>query len=289
MRLRQINGNGFILLYGLITAAAAVYLKEVEQQFLPLIVLFYSFFIAFIFYAAISFSTLWPQRALIKRNWKLIASLNLMTAVTWVAYFYSLYMLAPSVVAAFFLGTFPLATIAMSYRQYQHRKVLMTEVIAATLIIPCLLPLTNLSWTLCLPVIAAITASNSSISSFKLSQQGFSATHVLAVRFVLACVVMGVLVSSQHVSLSLHGLDFMKIALVSIATLMLPLYFLQRGLALTHPIRVAFLIQFIPIFTYLFEFLGGQKELNMHRLVMLALLTVILMIITRIQQKRKLR
>lgn len=274
-----------IVLFCFLTAASSVYIDIVEHSISPITTLFYSFLLAVLFFNLINIHRAKQAISLSIANYKTIFKVNITTVFNWMFIFIPLKHIEPAFVIAIYMAVRPITTSLLTMKN-KTRKQLFNEILFSVLIASCLILLvidelnrTDNLWQhlyyVFMVFIAGISGSLSSIYAHRLSQKVFTASHVLSVRFILLTLVSFLLIFTTNVPLVVKFPELIQLVTVSVISVILPLYFLQKGLERIGPMQVAFMGPFIPVFTYIIEILYFKEAIRIPEFTLVCLLSII--------------
>ncbi len=282
------------LLYVIVGAAQEVYLGNWFQSVDPILVLFISFFLTAAFFIAINIGNLNSLMRKVHKYWQWIVLINLSTTVGWVGFFLALKTLEPAVVSTLSFAIGPLLTLffwqitGIGFRPTKAE--VLTSIGVATGL--CILVYVSLSGqsgigdvqsgmrlALLYGFLSGVGVAGNTIFSKQLSRVGFSTTEVLSSRFVLLVVTAGLFAPVQ-LSSHIDGLFLLKVFVITILTIVGPVFLLQRGIEKTKPLLVSVLLSSMPVATYFFQILDSRIEMSPYTLV--GILLTITSIITGI-------
>ena len=115
-------GCGFILLDCLMIALSSIFAGQVEKTIDPLILTFYTFCVAGLFFNALNIRKLSALKRMILQEKKLILLINIITAIMWLSFFYSLKYIEPAISVAIFFGTAPITATLITLKQPKSKK-----------------------------------------------------------------------------------------------------------------------------------------------------------------------
>ncbi|MCI0431220.1 MAG: hypothetical protein L0210_11865 [Rhodospirillales bacterium] len=211
------------------------------------------------------------------RAWRLLLFINAATAAAWLSYFHALARLEPAVVNTLHAGIGP-ATIAAAAACGIHaagqdplsrneRRVQAGVLLVLAALVGIVLAggagFAPTSAGARLEAVAAALGSGVAITlallaTKRLNALGVGSDGVLATRFLAVVVVAGIVASSRGtLGLALDA-DLLHIAAAGLLLIVLPIYFLQLGLARSAPITVEVLCAIGPVLIFAGQMVEGR-------------------------------
>lgn len=278
-------GKIAMLVYVLSTALSLVVINSVETHIHPSIVAFYSFLICVLFFNLLNFNrNKYVYTAFLRCKVDFLI-LNGLTAVIWLGTFWGLEYVAPTIFVVLFMGVIPYSTMLISRDKkvfFNFRTVSLLFGIAVTLafIIYENIHLVTLSVNtyigLFLAVVSGFFSAVYIVYSAHLQKKlALETKDFLCARFymlILLCFFIAIYrgYDFQFDVLYSNWYDFIS---VSIFTVIIPLYSLQKAILTIGPVKVSCLIPFTPIVTYVLQiFLGVQFNATVFILLFIATL-----------------
>lgn len=278
-------GSIFVVIYCLLTAGSAVYVSDVESIVHPFVTVFYSFLFGTIFYNLFNLKK--EKRIFQKtlKNLKTVTKLNITTVFNWLLLFYPLKFIEPTVGISIYVAIRPITTFFLTFKDYSTKKEKLTELFFCLIIAFVLMLIiyddfsritdsTSELINIFLVVIAAISGSLTSIYAFDLSKKNFVTSQVLSVRFILLIISSLILAFVNSYTIYITEPTFLRLLVVTIISVVLPMYFLQKGLENVGPMLVAYLIPFIPIFTCLIQIFYFHEKVRYFELSLIIFLAI---------------
>lgn len=206
---------------------------------------------------------------LVKTRYSAVLGLNLSTTCFWIASFYALKYVEPSIENSVNVAVGPMVTILTHYFSKSNQEVTRLEKIVSLGILLDILFVAAISLEgksgvsyvsfshilmgIVCCVIAGIAIVGNTIFSKQLSRANLSTSFVLSVRFYLLLVTTFIFWLLDGASTQGVVGNYSNIFLLAVFGIGLPLFILQKGIERSEPITVAFIIALGPVFTYLFE------------------------------------
>ena len=278
----------FVITYCVVTAASSVIVNYSEVMILPVILLAYSFLISAIYFNVINIRKYHSIVKMYKSNFGLVVGLNIATAITWAATFSGLKYSQPDIFVGLAYGFLTICITLLTISNKKAWSLIKIELIFAALIFLVMVLLVvddfyvaaNISTVLVsifAALIMAIAGAFGIIYQHQLARLKYSATQVLAIRFNLLVIIsLFILLAVSHVSTTIISYWYL-IILVALSSVMLPLYFLQKGIERIDPVFVTFIIPFVPIMTFVLELFNPKFQFSWVELILLGSLTIILL------------
>lgn len=263
-----------ILLWCAVSALAHVYTSGIEQNTDPLVVAFFCFTMAMVFFLITSiphFKTLW-NRAF--AAWRDVLGLNISTFLSWFFLLYPLKYIETSLVSTIIFGVSPILTLLLGLFLYRKKAVSVQDRWVSLLMMLVIVFIVYLifdgdttaqsvsvshealSVLFCFIVGAGVSATN--IYAKRLSDEGFSSRELLGIRFWLLIIVSGIFYfhSQQVAPMDFHII--LRISLMSVLLIILPMYLLFAGLRYLQPVSVSMLYPLMPAMVFFIEFFDAQ-------------------------------
>lgn len=296
-------GSFFILIFVLICAIQDVYLGDFFQKENPLIVIVFTFTPAMILFLLTQKASFSEFRKQVKTNAKTIFFLNVTTLASLGGLYLALVYIEPAIVnmISFTLGPI---IIAFFWRFLRPQKpIFFQEQIASLGIFLGLLILMiatlqgnsaikNLSVKTALlgfgfSFLSAGGGIANTLLSKKLSEHHFSPSAIMAVRFQLLVFVGFLCLLSNH-KIQTPIVTFLgMMALLSLMTVIIPLFLFQKGLETSEPITVSLLLASTPVFTYIFQLFDPRLHFSFFTTagILLAFFSSMIGVIIRYQKE----
>lgn len=293
-----IIGAVFVFCYCLMTASSAVLVNYSEKVINPLSVSFYSFLFSMLLFNLINFRDLAVIKSLYAKHFNLVVIFNITTGIMWGAVFYSLKYLNPDIFVAIFFGTNPIVTVLLTLNQPKSTQIRRAEFIFAVILCAILIVLIANNFylehdkyikILCvgLAMLSASMGAVTNIVAHKLAALRFPATVVLSQRFHLLIILSAILLFCLHIDWILPISHYFTILLVALASLALPLFFLQKGLEKTDPVFVSLVTPFVPVITFFITLLEPDIQFDGIKLLMLSLLSITILLSVVLRRRGK--
>lgn len=219
---------------------------------------FFSFLFTATFFLLLSGGGRFPRL-----NFDLLC-LNLLTAFTFLSFYFALKLVEPAVVGAIEIGVIPLAYVAFSSMLSGRIPSFGKALVCCGIFSGCVVlavsawqrgePESVLSGVLC-SFLAGLGALAITLVSKRLFASGWSASGILAHRFYIIVPLAFVisLFTGGFGHLFSDGMLFARLILVGVLGVTLPLYLLQVGIARCDPLVVVISMASLPVITYVFE------------------------------------
>jgi drug/metabolite transporter (DMT)-like permease len=260
---------------------------QAEQSVAPLFLAFLAFILTAIYFNVINLARIRRLGALVRHNIMLMVYINISTAILWLSSFFGLHYGLASMYVAVFFGSVPLFTIFFTCITKDSAKVRSVEWLFSFLISIVLIGLCyddiiisdslhNTVICLSLAIVSGAAMAWTVILARRLSLLSFSATEILSQRFYLLIVISAVCLLSADVAVEFSAKVMWLSILVAITSIILPLFFLFKGIEKIDPVFVAFLVPFVPVLTYLIEIWLGGSIRSWLQLSLMLLLSIII-------------
>lgn len=255
----------------LLGAIQEVYVGNLVQRRDPVWVMVVTFFIALLFFNfARIFSGQKPHESL-RSCWKIVLCLNITTCMSWFGFMIALKWLEPAVVSCICFSIGPLITTVMNRFFNSRSAILRGEMWASVTMAIGVIVLTYSSLTglsslgkqdisstqigLIAALISAFGIMGNTFLSKRMSQLGFNSQSTMAYRFHFLVIIGAAVIYFGGLDADVDLAFSVELVLLSIGTVIVPLYLLQRGIEILEPITVSLLISSMPVITYFLQML----------------------------------
>lgn len=268
----------------LLTALSQVFYAHNVQAVHPFVFTAVSFFITACYFQLFSMR----QRVPVQWNkaWKPLVKLNAASALTFMSFYFALKYIEPAIVSALEMGVGPLFVLLLLVMQKQTVSRERWIIAAMTLLACCLLMyavVTNQSGdvghspllvgiAIVASVVCGIGAVLCSEYSKALSDIGWTSSMILAKRYI-AIIVLS-LIFTYDVVLPYIWDNVYWIVAVTIGGVLLPNYFLQKGIQYTSTFIVMMSLSFVPVLTFAFQLFDPRLLFSMWTLAGVSILLV---------------
>lgn len=301
-KIRTLLGIFFILSFDVIGAIQEVYLGSFFQEENPVIVTACTFGIATIFFIGLQLGNLKKYLFLLKIHYKTILGINFSTTISWLSFFVSLKYIEPAVssVTAFAIG--PIVATLFWKKIRPKEPIIKIEVLAsigivlgsASLIVATAfgksavgnIPPRDAFFGIMLATLSGLGVIGNTFFSKKLSDKGLDAKTIMALRFFLLLITSGLLWPKNEPILIPIQLFAFSMLVLSILTIIIPLFVLQLGIARCESITTSLLLFLLPIFTYLIQLFDSRLIPSIYSLVGVGLCVAFTMVGTLTKLKR---
>jgi len=284
-------GPSLVMVFCLSQAFRDVYFANVFQGIDFFVIILLAFSMATVVFGAVTIIRKPDELARIRGEIPALISMNLLTALAWTSYFFSLKYLQPSIVNTLHSGAGPLTVVALAAFGIHIAKpspirpveYLGYMGIAASLFFLWWVVLADRSGLrtegtlvtmagLLLPLISGISITISSLMSKRLNERGIGADAVTAGRYLLIVVMafFVVLFGSRPTGLGTAG----EIAVLAVAAgvlIVLPLYALQLGIERTAPLTTHTIRALGPVMVFGLELADSRLSYSGQTLMGIAL------------------
>jgi drug/metabolite transporter (DMT)-like permease len=268
---------GFILVcaYVILGAIQDVYLAWMFQYRNPTTVAFFTFSIGAIIFGFAAHKVQNQKNETKLSLFTPLFLLNLVTAINWISFFFALKYTEPTIVGAIAFALIPAFSTIILPIFRPAKKISKIEFISAFgvalglafLIYAALAQKSGLiksatetAWVgILLSVVASIGMTFSTLISKNLSELGLKPITILSKRFFAIIMVTGIqLFIFEKGRLQLDHGFYLQLVCISLATIVIPQYLIQKGIQLLEPMKVGILLSFTPVITFAFEFFDSR-------------------------------
>lgn len=259
----------FVALFNLLGAFQEVYLGNLFQFLNPILVMVTTFLISGLFFLISELPRATELIALAKKNISTVFAVNISTAVSWVGFFYALRYLEPAIVSAMCFAIGPILSTLTSRFFRPQIAVLKIEAVAAVgtllgiliLVVSTLGGFSSLGTIenskgaigLSLSIFSALGIMGNTFFQKQLSESGFRTQQVMAVRFWFLIFLGAILAPRDGIDQLYQGSFIVQNLFIAGATVILPLYLLQRGIERLEPITISLILAAMPILTFFMQ------------------------------------
>ena len=271
-------GSAFVVLFCVSQAFRDVYFANAFQGVSFFAVIIIAFSIAIAMFGAATFLRDPEQFVRLRGEIPALIWMNLLTAIAWTSYFFSLKYLQPSIVNTLHSGAGPLTVVVLaSFGIHIARPSPMRRVeyigylgIAASLLFLWWVALADRSGlrmesqfltiaSLALPIVSGTAITASSLWTKQLHERGIGADTVTAVRYILIVAVACCIVLVQEKPTGIENThQFVVLALLATLLIVLPLYALQLGISRTAPLTTHTIRALGPVLVFGAELIDGR-------------------------------
>lgn len=286
----DIIGAIFTFLYCLTTSFSLVIVSHYEQNFSPIKLIFYNFFFTTLFFTPFIITHIKQIKQLIANNKHLVFQANIATAISWISAFFSLKYIEPTIVVAVVFGLQPSVTLLLMLKnkelgiikkQDYYFGLLITLLVIAVIVYHIFNLNFHLSTqefysylgALLLAVLGGISTTYITFCTKKMYSKGFSSVQTIALRFYLLLIIASFLFYNSNLSLRITELEFTEILAISIISVMLPIYFIQKSVQYTNPLNISLITPLLPALTYILQLIYLKISLTKPMLFLIFLLS----------------
>jgi drug/metabolite transporter (DMT)-like permease len=271
-------GPLLILTFCLSQAFRDVYLGHLFQgvDFLAIILL--AFLLSTAIFAPVALVRAPAEFAILRTEWRTVLAMNVTTAIAWNCYFFGLTHLEPSIVNTIHSGMAPLTAAvagALGVKLAKPQRIGPMEWSSYAGIGVAIAALwwvvlsghsgvagadpTTLGLALALLVGGGASITISLLCAKRLNDLGVGSASVTTVRYILIIAVAGCVEFARGGPSGIHGMgDAAFLAVAATALMVLPLYAMQVGTALTPPLTAQIIRALGPVFVFALEQVDGR-------------------------------
>ncbi|TQI82189.1 EamA-like transporter family protein [Serratia fonticola] len=303
---QYISGVFFVLSFVFLASAKEVYIGHAVQGIPPYLLVIYCFVpISILFFLIYLWKSGFDDFILeTKKNIKDVVAVNISTSVSWIASFYALKYIEPSIENAINTGIGPVITFIAAFSinnisHYNKREVISSIGISFAIIIMIAISLSGKSgvenhshidtvYGVLFCFLTGLGIVGNTIFSKRLSKSGCSTSFVLTTRFYLMLIVSFFMLF--YTTTNIEPLHLLKENLAGVIVLtffgiMLPLFLLQKGIERIEPMTISLLIVLGPILTYTLQFFDDRLSLSYYTLM--AILFVVGFVVYGISSQKR--
>ena len=272
-------GPLLIVLFALSQALRDVYFGAVFQGVNPFVAILMAFVVSFVVCAYLTYRRAPEQMAMVRREWRTFAWMNLTTAIAWSAYFFALKHLQPSVVNTLHSAIGPLTVVVLAAFGIHIAQKSTTQALERLCYLGLAASIVALWWVTLsgrsglafldqptmLMALGLLLVSGSSITislllSKRMNDRGIGTDAVTAGRYLLIILVAIVALTMRPDSIGIGSISqFVTLTLAAVLLIALPLYALQLGIARTASALTGHVIRSLgPVFIFMLELVDGR-------------------------------
>lgn len=271
-------GPGLVMFFCVSQAFRDVYFANVFQGVDFFVIIVIAFSIATLVFGAVTAVRKTGELMRLRSEFPAVAWMNVLTALAWTCYFFSLKYQQPSIVNTLHSGAGPLTVVILAafgihiarpspMRRVQHLGYLGIAVSLLFLWWVALadrsgLPTESHSVTLAglmLPIVSGTAITISSLWAKRLNERGIGADTVTAGRYILIVAVACCVVLTGDRPIGIDTLEqFSVLVLAAAVLIVLPLYSLQLGIARTAPLTTHTIRALGPVLVFGMELVDGR-------------------------------
>ncbi len=272
------TGHLFLLAFVLFTAVQDTYLGNLLQKEQPMVVIAATYGFAMLFFLALEFRSLPKLKQLIRQHGRTLLYFNMTTLCSLGAIFFSLMYIEPAIASMISFSLGPIIG-AFGWRWLRPQSpILRSEKVASAgvflglliLVVATLRGKSSIAFStkkaaflgIAFAVISSLGAVGSTFLSKRLSEHGVGTSTIMSVRFFLLTLV-GVFFSlfSGKIHAPL-GTFLVMMVLLSIGTVIIPMFLVQKGLERSEPMTVFLILPTTPVFVYLLQMFDPRLHLS---------------------------
>lgn len=292
-------GEVFVFSSSVLLALSTVFAHYLTKGINPLVIVLYTFSIAFILFNLIELRNK-SFLLLVKANWRWVIFVNITTALDWLLIFIALKYISAALINCFVFGLAPVVTLLLTLKTYSSKKLFLKDLITCILISLLLISLsivyyqnnssssfsnTDIFLGIFLSCISGIATGATVYGCKVLHSLRFSTNLVMRSRFLIIIIMALVILTFNHVSLYLPTSSVTNIILLSFLFVVFPTFLLQKGIEHTLPVVTTIITSLVPVLTYLFQFFEPGFIFRWKELFIIVILSSIVILATFLKQK----
>lgn len=229
--------------------------------------------------------------------------INITTFGAWFLLLYPLKYIEPAIVSTITLGVGPLSTLIINrFLSIQTKMVSKIDLIISLFLIIIIIYIISLIvfnhelirkdtslyivlYAIINCLVAGFSIAAQNICTKKVSNAGFSPQQILSVRFWLIIIISGIIIKFMGIQ-SLNYLQIQYIIVLSLCMVVIPLYLVQVSIKHIDPLMFAVIALFMPICTFLLEFLDNKLQPSLISAIPIIANCIILLVGFLIQYNR---
>jgi len=256
----------------------------------PLIIVFYTFSIAFILVNLIYINKTKDLYVNIKTNFKYVLLINISTAIDWLLIFIALKFINASLINCFVFGVAPITTLMLSFGKYNSSKIFIKDFIICMLVMFILIGLSmayyknhiqstsnfDLFLGVILSVASGVATGVTAYGSRLLYEKKFTTSMVVKSRYVVIILLTLTIILLKSISIEISLTKLLSLSLLSFLFIIIPAFLLQKGLEKILPVLAVVISSSIPVLTYLFQFIEPSFIIKINELIYVIMLSIVI-------------
>lgn len=284
-------GACLVLIFNLLGAAQEVYFGHFLQEQDPTVVTVLSVSLCIVVYNLLNFRQLKNHWQKVRKEKIWVVALNITTLMSWVGFFFSLKYIEPAVASMLGFAVSPFFTflgLKLTGRHYEQQSALDWFISLGILASMGALVYLNFSGASAVgslstkaallgtfySLLAGLGIAGNTVFSKKLSDQGFDPSNILSTRFYL--IIPFALIFWPYGEGVQGSVGSMLLVLfpVTLVTMILPLYVLQKAIKLSRPTTVSSLLPMLPLMTFVLQKFDSRLSLSRASLLVITVTAV---------------
>jgi drug/metabolite transporter (DMT)-like permease len=269
MKSKTFTGIYFVILFVFLGAIQEVYIGKLVQEYPPILAMTVTILYAFFFFISKNGRSTYSK---LKRKMplRLLILLNISSLLSWLGFFLSLKYIEPAISGSicFYLGPV-LTTYYQYFNKYETHSIKRSDLISSIGLFVGLLilvtiaiqgesgmgqtPTSDSALGIFWAIVSAIGIVGNTIYSKSLNELQFNASDVMVVRFILLLLVGFSVSFINNSSFQILADRAGELLVISVVTVIVPLYILQKGIEITKPLTVSLLLAGMPILTFILQ------------------------------------
>lgn len=257
----------FAYIYCVIVAIGDVWINLSSNQYNTFALLAIISTAALIIYLLLTVNKLKQTLTFCRENPKIVASLNILVAITWVTNFWSLHFLLPSVSATLFMFLIPMIAFLKKddKSQFEWKIFVVMALVCVMLIAEQLYVLppedfTRVFWGVVVTIVGSFFSVIFFDMSHKVSKMGLSTNQIVSTRFIVLIAIAFGFSTTEQIGEILNNEGLVMLLSFIIIIAVLPMYLGQKSVAALGGERFAFFLPSIPAIAYAIQMMTGKYE-----------------------------
>lgn len=289
----KIKGNIYIFLTAICLAFSTAYAHILVQNINPIVLALYSFSLTTLILLSVRifyFGGICQLAIAVKNNYKNFLMVNLTSAADWLLFLIALKYMNGALVNAIIFGITPLVTLTLSKNNPKIQYLFCSIILLLLFIIGWNdLHIENINKNyfmiaVALSICAGIAVAGTTIFLKRLSNYGVAVLDVILMRYLAIIMISAAVILLRHYPIVLTVSDITKMTCISFLFVLLPAYFIQKGIAHVSAFSATLMSASIPALTYLVSIF---MTLSFHWLQLFAIvcLSAVLIVSNRFTAK----
>lgn len=283
-----------VFLAALLSAAKTVYVSSLVSHLTPAVLIVCTFIIAAGYFNIQAMITSKSRPDFIL-SWRDLLLLNVCSAAAWIAFYFALKFIAPTIVSCLITGIGPLTALIMDRLIRNNRLWSLIDIVVGSgiLAVTALLSLSSVSATsnvsaagiwagLALSIISGIGLTGVTIYSKKLYSNNWSAVQVAAHRFYLL-IVLSLVYAIGFLSvaeITAWRSSIPAIVTIAVIGIIVPTMLIQFGIKQCAPVTVSTVLAMGPVLTCIAQVVDGRSPITTAASIAVSAITILVLLNT---------
>lgn len=279
------------IIYAIVTAISFVFIDKIDSYINPLISLMFMALGATLWFNLINIKSLMRLYSVCYKDYNYIL-LTIVIAINWLASIYAPHYSDPFVYLAIYFIVLAICGFIANYLQARYKNDLIScgFLLLALICIVLFYDIAGnrqLNIGLVLGIIGGLSAYVYAKLSAKICKKNsLSSSQLLAVRFIPLCIILLILIHLNHIEVKLTFLNLIALTLMTIISLIIPVYFYQQAINKLGAGKSSIIVAFTPIITFIL-FTISEKQVSLINFI-ISIIVLAALLVSKILPVRKL-